>query len=192
MYMPSGLAPHLWISCLQSPQTAALFVQPLLALWGTCHGLNHFSHAKEASPLIVSTAKCGKLCSTCWGRKKWFMAAGWDADLLWNTRAPKQSRKDLCSDRAHSRYDVKTGSETCQKGYCVWERNTYYLSLLFISNIFRNEKADCLSLCLVEPTPYGISDTKNVPPRTEEPGATNTTHGASRYIILQFPTHSYF
>lgn len=47
-------------------RTAALFVQRLFALWGTCHGLNHFNHAKEASPLIVSTAKYGMLCSICW------------------------------------------------------------------------------------------------------------------------------
>lgn len=49
-------------------RTAALFVQAtrfffFFALWGTCHGLNHFTHAKEASPLIVSTAKRGMLVS---------------------------------------------------------------------------------------------------------------------------------
>lgn len=45
MYVPSGLAPHLWVSCLQSPRTAALSLcaADSFAHSGTCRGLNDFS-----------------------------------------------------------------------------------------------------------------------------------------------------
>lgn len=45
--------------------TAAAFVQRLFALSGTCHGLIHFTNAKEASPLTVSTVKHCMMWTVC-------------------------------------------------------------------------------------------------------------------------------
>lgn len=67
IYTPSGLAPHLWISCLQRLDSSALcaakplrsdaFAQQLFTLSGTCYGLNHVTHAKEESQSIVTSSE---------------------------------------------------------------------------------------------------------------------------------------
>lgn len=105
--------------------TAAAFVQRLFALSGTCHGLIHFTHAKEASPLTVSTVKHRLLTHLCP-----------QAEMLGNTKVLSTEEEHLqtCQrpvelQNTHSLQCQTIANErnvpaTIEKGEsCVWRRS---------------------------------------------------------------------
>lgn len=132
MCMPSGLAPHLWLSCLQSQDSSGLCAATFFGLWGTCHGLNHFTHAKEAVPLIAATkpplnmAFCKALAGIL------FTATGWDAALPGNTKAALQKKNDLNSLQCQTFAKMGNAPASMKKGREIVFAAHSWQSLTFI------------------------------------------------------------